>query len=104
MSKKIIRDKLHTSIKKSGKGHLLSQITDPLDILIYLKEKIVEEAIEVHDSHDIEDLKEELADIYEVMECICELTGLTIDDIIEKKIKKFLEKGSFKEGHLLEVK
>ena len=60
-----------------------------------LKSKLREEADEVCLAKTRESLKEELADILEVVTAFCELNGLTLEEIVEIQRKKHVERGGF---------
>ncbi len=60
-----------------------------------LKVKLREEADEVCNAKTRESLKEELADVLEVVGAFCELNGLTLEEVVEVQRKKHEERGGF---------
>lgn len=93
---KLVRDKIPEIIEKNGlKAEI--EILDDRKFEESLKEKLKEEIEEYFESNEIE----KLADIYEVLEAILELKGLSYEKIFEMKNKKNREKGSFKKRFFL---
>ena len=60
-----------------------------------LKLKLLEEASEVASAKTKEEIKAELADLLEVIECICRVEGLSMEEIALAKEKKQAERGGF---------
>lgn len=97
--KKLVRDKIPQIIKDDGKNTVISKITDEELFKEMLVEKLKEEVNEYLSSFD----PEELADILEVIHTLAkQVHNLKIEDIEEIRVKKATERGSFKEGIILE--
>lgn len=77
------------------------RVMSDLEYQIALKEKLIEEAIEVKESLNNAELKEELADILEVSYALIDAYNLNIQEIEEFCLKKKNEKGGFKNKFLL---
>ena len=91
---KLIRDKWPETME--GWGVTLSCRTmDEEEYAQRLKKKLVEEAEEVANASDVKQICEELADVFEVMDCLARANGLTFSDIIAAADKKRAEKGGF---------
>jgi predicted house-cleaning noncanonical NTP pyrophosphatase (MazG superfamily) len=70
----------------------------PLDDNNYNKElrlKLLEEAKEVDVADTRDELCYELADVLEVIECLCKCNNVPIDEVHAAKDKKRLERGGF---------
>ena len=93
---KLIRDKIPELIEKSGRKHSVKKLEDKEyhDALI---EKIIEEIQEFKET----DNEEELADIYEALECLVELKDYEPMHIDYLRLNKREAHGSFKERLLL---
>ncbi|SHE54521.1 nucleoside triphosphate pyrophosphohydrolase [Alkalibacter saccharofermentans] len=94
---KLIRDKIPELIEKSGRKHSVKELNEKEyhDALI---DKIIEEIQEFRES----DNEEELADIYEALECLVELKDYEPMHIDYLRLKKREAQGSFNKRLLLE--
>jgi len=97
---KLVRDKIPEIIKNNGEEPII-RILDDIEYKKELEKKLFEEYNEVIESSN-KDRLEELADMLEVMKCLAELEGKTIEDIIEISNDKNLKRGSFKDKIYLE--
>lgn len=93
---KLIRDKIPEIIKDSGKNCDIV-IASELEHYELLKQKLIEETEEFLEDENLE----ELADIMEVLFSLAESIGYKEFDLLEKRNKKKLERGGFKEGIIL---
>ena len=87
---KLIRDNIIEKIEATW-WTANYHIATPEEFEIKLKEKLIEEAKELAAEHNIEDIKNELADVLRVTQEIMKLYAITQEDIkdaIEKKDKK----------------
>ncbi len=95
--KKIGRDKGLESFKAQGviphykilTGHALREA---------LQHKLIEEAQEVHDTSDRQEVIEELADVLEVIDGLCSAYEISMQDVLKEKEKKCEERGAFQKG------
>ena len=98
---KLVRDKVPDKISDGGervdvrtlKGDYLNKA---------LKEKLVEEAIEVLDTRDYNSLLEELADVQEVISSILEQVGSSPIEVANLQKRKREKSGGFSKGIVLE--
>ena len=70
-----------------------------------LKDKLLEEAQEVFDAYhdpDVQHLKEEIADVIEVIDAILYHNDLSLAEVLEIRDKKKEKKGGFERGIFLE--
>ncbi len=98
---KLIRDKVLDILDKKGIAHK-SHIADDQEFEEKLFLKLLEEAAEVATEEDSEKLKEELADLLEVIEAIKSHKGFTTAEIEETRLAKIAERGSFDKRIILE--
>ncbi len=77
----------------------------PEETLEKLKDKLLEESQEVFDAYDKEDktqLKEELADVIEVIDAILYHNDITLEDVLAIRDAKKEKRGGFEKGLYLE--
>ena len=98
---KLIRDKIPEIIKKSGKKCKTS-ILDDVSFNICLLNKLIEESNELQSAKTKEEIIEELADVYEVLEAFIQHNNIDNNDIMKIKIKKGATKGLFNKKIFLE--
>ncbi len=78
---------------------------DKEETLERLKDKLVEEAQEVFEAYgqaDKSHLKEEIADVIEVIDAILYHNDISLDEVLALRDKKKLKKGGFEKGVFLE--
>ncbi len=91
-------------IEKDGHKPIF-QILSKSELKSELREKLIEEAIEVYDSKTKSNLLEELADVYEVFISLAKENNFTMKEISEKAKIKRKERGGFTKGvFLIEVR
>lgn len=103
---KLVRDKMidiykhDVENKISASGYEIEYLT-PEVTLQKLKDKLLEESQEVFESYDLQDktqLKEELADVIEVIDAILYHNKLSLQEILALRDKKKEKKGGFESG------
>ena len=96
---KLWRDKLIQMREKMGAiVHVV-----PLAHAEYKEEinfKLIEEANEVAEADTHKKMVDEIADIFEAIDCILDFHGITMEEIMKHKEAKFLEFGSYR-NHVL---
>ncbi len=100
MSEKLIRDKIPGIIHQSGTEPDV-RIADPSELPKLLKQKIWEEVDELERAKTREEITEESADVYEIIEAYCRLNGITMEEVMLAKKRKLDEKGGFDRGIVL---
>ena len=100
MKPKLIRDKIPEIIKKNGNNPITIQVTG-VELFEALKQKLVEEALEVQEATNYDELKAELADVLEIVTTLIETEKLDWDEIIEIREDKARTRGRFKKGYIL---
>lgn len=98
---KLVRDKIPDIIRAKGKD-LKMHIAGDEEYWQKLLEKFKEELQEFVEAGTEKEMKEEMADIFEVITAVDEFKGWKIDEIIEIQKKKRDERGAFKEKIILE--
>ena len=94
---KLVRDGIPGIMRREGKAPEVEQICGER-LKAALKEKLVEEALELQASGDI---REELADVMEVVEAIVDAYGVDEAEVQSFKRKKREERGGFDKGYFL---
>lgn len=94
---KLIRDKI-PEIIIANNGNPITHIADDTEYKAKLKAKLLEEANEFIESEDIS----EIADVYEVIDAICDLYGFDKAEIAKIKQDKFDKRGGFSKKIILD--
>ncbi len=68
-----------------------------------LRVKLVEETEEVVVAKDIDELKAEITDVYEVLDTLMSLHGISKEEVLAIQARKRHERGSFEERMFVEV-
>ena len=95
---KLVRDKIPDIIRQQGNHPEYHIVNDKTEYCQALREKILEEAIELKESQNVN----ELIDILEAVYCLIEAENLDFTKIEELRKKKNVERGSFKRGLILD--
>jgi predicted house-cleaning noncanonical NTP pyrophosphatase (MazG superfamily) len=91
---KLIRDRIVETIEKDGRIPVVKTL-DALEYDLQLKKKLVEEVDELLKAEG-ESVLEEMADVYEVLEHLLEVYGISEEDLLIAKAKKAQIKGKFR--------
>lgn len=97
----LVRDKMPKRLEKLGvfvEGYPLNS----RDLLDHLKLKLQDEVDEVLTASTAKDIKEEIADVMEVLYAIAKYYGLQIEHLEKKRIQKQGERGGFTKGLFVE--
>jgi len=98
----LVRDKMPKRLAKVGVFVEGRSLLDSKDFIHHLKLKLREEVEEVINASTAKDIKEEIADVFEVLYSIAKYHGLQIEHIEKKRIQKQLERGGFSKGLFVE--
>ena len=93
---KLVRDKIPELLRSQGVT-VSSRIMGQDEYINRLKDKLIEESQELLESRNIEEVKEELADLLEVMISLCQAYEISFDDIEAARRQKNLVKGGFRD-------
>ena len=91
---KLVRDKTVERCYHEGSKVVWHSLNDA-DYLKALKLKLLEEAQEVIGTQSKEELAEELADVLEVVNALCALHALSLQELQVVQQKKFEDRGGF---------
>ena len=91
---KLIRSKLPERMRQEG-VLLHGRALDDQEFIIELKNKLIEEALEVKDTLSRIDLIKELADVIEVIEALVSSASITKDEIEQERLVKRDTNGHF---------
>ena len=94
---KLVRDRIPEIIKNKG-GAPITHIADDAEYWQKLKEKLQEEVDEFKEAETIE----EMADILEVIDAICDFKKFDGEELEKVKSKKAEERGKFRDKIILE--
>ncbi len=94
---KLVRDKIPEYIIKKG-GIPITHIANNDEYWEKLKEKLFEEANEFINGEEIE----EMADVLEVINAMCEYKNFNVQEINDIRNRKNEERGAFKKKIILE--
>jgi len=97
---KLVRDKIPINIESRGEKTTTIKI-EPKQLLSFLKEKAIEEALEFYWESANDAVIEELADIYEIIRSSCNVFNISIKEVEDIADKKAQSKGGFESGILL---
>lgn len=99
---KLVRD--HTPEHLSKGGARVNQVPckDKHQLIHYYKKKIVEEAAEVLESENKEELLDEIADCLEVLKGLINQLGVSTAEMEDIRIKKCEKRGAFAKGHIVD--
>ncbi len=97
----LVRDKMPERMQKLG-GHAALRHLETEEHTLHLKLKLREEVEEVCNAATPQDLKEEIADVLEVLYALGKKWGLRWEDIEQKRLQKRDERGGFKRGRFVE--
>lgn len=100
--KKLVRDKTIERHKKFGISPTYHTIQGP-ELTQALKDKLIEEAHEVAQEENKQEIITEFADLYEVIEALCAQYGITEREIKDMQQKTRQERGAFKKGIYIEA-
>lgn len=98
---KLVRDKIPDTINARGEEVKLLKLEGEA-LILALKRKVVEEALEVLDAKTSMDIIEELADLQETASALAKVLGIRDKDIEEVRKEKKEKRGGFESGLMLE--
>lgn len=94
---KLIRDKILEMMRSNG-CIVHDKKLEGTELIDALKNKLLEEAHEIAQTKSVDELKEELADLLEVVSAILSVHKLDLTEIEKIREAKKLQKGGFAQG------
>jgi predicted house-cleaning noncanonical NTP pyrophosphatase (MazG superfamily) len=95
---KLVRDKIPEIVQVSDGVSVPTKIvSDDQEFLAYLLRKVVEESEELSEAKTDSNLMEEIADVYEIIDTILALKGISPADIAAVQNEKRDKRGGFQE-------
>ena len=91
---KLWRDQAVEKMEKMGSRIHWRRLSDS-EYDTELRKKLIEEAQEVLESDSVEKLKEEMADVLEVIDCLRSLHNISEEELSAEKSSKKKERGGF---------
>lgn len=91
---KLVRDNIPDIINNNGE-EAITRILSKEEYIIELYKKLEEEKNEVIDAGNKEELIEELADLYEVLNSIMEINNISFSDVENVRKQKLIKRGGF---------
>lgn len=98
---KLIRDKIPEICLKNGAIPEVRTIKDNKEYLVYLQKKIMEESREIVKESNVNKLKEEIADLAEVINCLIRALRISKKEIEKIRKEKNETRGGFKKKLIL---
>lgn len=97
--KKLVRDKIPEVLRSSG-ARVVEHVMQHDEYCERLREKLFEEVQEVADARCTETLREELADVVEVLQAMASAHGIQWADVVKTQDQKRSQRGGF-DGRIL---
>ncbi|MCK4264959.1 nucleoside triphosphate pyrophosphohydrolase [Candidatus Babeliales bacterium] len=98
---KLVRDNIvETCLDMGGKPSY--RVLSKDELFQALKNKIQEEALEIAEAEDQENLLEEIADVQEVLLEIMKVSGISQENVILRMKEKNQVKGAFSKAHYID--
>ncbi len=94
---KLVRDKVKDIFEKDNCTVYVKELSDD-EYIQALHDKLYEEVEELCDVESKEELIEEMADIFQVLETICTMADVSVESIIKTQEEKLEKKGGFQDG------
>jgi predicted house-cleaning noncanonical NTP pyrophosphatase (MazG superfamily) len=93
---KVVRSKIPLIIHQNGKKCSYEKMNfNDADLLPYLLDKVVEEAIEVKNAVAIDDRLDEIADLWDAISLLAKYLDISRADMEHIKYTKVIKRGSF---------
>lgn len=102
MTEKLVRDNIPAMLKAKGLKASV-RLANQQEVVELLKKKLVEEAQEAKVSFSKKRLREELADMLEVMQALAVRVNLDWSQVLEKQVKKREKRGGIEKGYVLKM-
>lgn len=98
---KLVRDKIPDIIKQNDGKEVPTRTLDDQEFLSYLLQKVAEEAEELSQAKTDANIKEEITDIYEIIDTLIELRNFSAEEIAALQKAKREKRGGFEKRLLM---
>lgn len=98
---KLVRDNIPSILDNEGKEYKI-RILGEEEFELELRRKLIEEATELFEAKNVEDIIYELADIYDIIEYVLMVNKIDKREVDKTRIKKNMKNGSFDDKVFLE--
>lgn len=92
---KLVRDAIPEQMRSGGQDVRGLRTLSDEEYIHELQRKVVEEAAELGHAQNVDELKEELADAQEVLDCLKMALGMTTEEVSAYQQKKVAKNGGF---------
>ncbi len=99
--KKLVRDKIVDRVKNEGHQIDYKKLSKE-ELSLTLLDKLEEELTEVKTAQNKQELTEELADLQQIIDDICQVNQISLTELKSVQAKKKAKKGGFTEGFYVE--
>ncbi len=103
LQNKLWRDNIPKMLEESSGSIIHWRRLDDAEYDEQLRVKLIEEAEEVVAAKTVDELKAEIADVYEVFDAIMKLHGIKKEEVNAIQLRKRIERGGFDERMFVEV-
>ncbi len=101
---KLVRDRIPEIIEADGLEAVYKHV-DKEEVISMLREKLIEESLELKEAEELEDIIVELSDVLEVFKSLCEELSIPEADIEKIRKSRADKRGRFtKRIYLIETK
>lgn len=98
---KLVRDRIPELLEEWGKDPRWRTETDKKKLLCFMRVKVAEEAQELSDAKGEKEIKEELADVIEIIEAFIKTGNYSKKELRAIRSKKNKARGAFTQGYIL---
>ncbi len=100
---KLVRDNIPAIIASDGRDPKFRVAAEDHEFLTFILKKVVEEAVEVQNHENPDELVKELADLKELTLALMKLTDITEEQIEAIRVAKAEKNGAFNKRYILET-
>ena len=99
---KLVRDRIPEIIEGEGRAVKTRIAKDDAEYAAYLQKKVLEEAEEMVSAADADNLREEIADLEEILDALIRVSGSSREEVLAIRAEKNKKRGAFEKRIILE--